>query len=111
MKLESVAGLGKKLEVVKLVQKEIAGRPYELRSEGADALRYGGGRYLFTLYGKPPVKSYMDYVYQGWVYPKNEVEPEVIVAINNLRDKSPTFILSENSENSESQISPDSQNF
>ena len=111
LKLENVAGLGKKLEVVKLVQKEIAGRPYELRSEGADALRYGGWRYLFTLYGKPPVKSYMDYVYQGWVYPKNEVEPEVIVAINNLRDKSPTFILSENSENSESQISPDSQNF
>ena len=83
-KLENVAGLGKKLEVVKLVQKEIAGRPYELRSEGADALRYGGWRYLFTLYGDPPVKSYMDYVYQDWLYPKKAVNPEKVVRVVNL---------------------------
>ena len=86
LKLDNVAGLGKKLAVVKVAQQEIAGRPYELRSEGEGSLRYGGWRYLFTLYGKPPVKSYMDYVYEDWLYPKSEAEPEVIVTVVNKVD-------------------------
>jgi len=83
LKLDNVAGLGRKLAVVKAAQQEIAGRPYELRSEGEGGLRYGGWRYLFTLYGAPPVKSYMDYVYEEWLYPKNEAGPEVILTILN----------------------------
>lgn len=83
LKLDNVAGLGKKLAVVRAAQEEIGENPYELRSEGEDALRYGGWRYLFTLYGNPPVKSYMDYVYQDWLYPKSKVEAEVILTILN----------------------------
>ena len=95
-RLTNIAGLGVKLKIVQEAQTRIAGHSYELRSEGQDSLRYGGWRYLFALSGNPPVKSYMDYVYQGWVYPKNEVEPEIVVAVNNLRDKTAMFTLSEN---------------
>jgi hypothetical protein len=109
LKLDNAAGLGKKLAVVKAAQAEIAGRPYELRSEGEEALRYGGWRYLFTLHGDPPVKSYMDYVYQGWVYPKSEVKPEVVVYIRNNLENWPDFTISEHSENSESRITPENQ--
>lgn len=90
-KLGNIAGLGNKLNLVKQAQKDIADRPYELRSEGE--LRYGGWRYLFTLYGKPPVKSYMDYVYQGWLYPDFGKKPEVIVEITNPDDTIPTAWL------------------
>lgn len=89
------AGLGKKLAVVQAAQKEIAGRPYELRSEGEGALRYGGWRYLFTLYGEEPVKSYMDYVYVDWLYPKSEFKPQLILTVINSVDKAPDFALEE----------------
>ena len=81
--LTNTAGLGAKLKIVQEAQAQIAGRPYELRSDGQDSLRYGGWRYLFTLYGNPPVKSYMDYVYQEWLYPKLEEKPEVVLTILN----------------------------
>jgi len=82
-RLTNIAGLGVKLKIVQEAQTQISGRPYELRSEGSNSLRYGGFRYLFTLYGNPPVKSYMDYVYEDWLYPKNEEESEVILTILN----------------------------
>ena len=82
-RLTNIAGLGAKLKIVEEAQAQIVGRPYELRSEGQDALRYGGWRYLFTLSGNPPVKSYMDYVYQNWLYPEIEEKPEVILTILN----------------------------
>ena len=85
-RLTNTAGLGQKLKLVQKAQSQIAGRPYELRSEGRDSLRYGGWRYLFTFYGNPPVKSYMDYVYEGWLYPKLEEKPEVILTIVNGDD-------------------------
>ncbi len=82
-RLTNTAGLGAKLKIVQEAQAQISGRPYELRSEGKDSLRYGGWRYLFTLFGNPPVKSYMDYVYQEWLYPKLEEKPEVVLTILN----------------------------
>ena len=81
--LTNTAGLGAKLKIVQEAQAQIVGRPYELRSEGSSSLRYGGWRYLFTLYGNPPVKSYMDYVYQNWLYPEIEEKPEVVLTILN----------------------------
>lgn len=95
LKLDNVAGLGKKLAVVKAAQAEINGRPYELRSGGEEGLRYGGWRYLFTLYGQEPVKSYMDYVYQDWLYPKSGVKSEAVVSIRNNLDDAPDFVISE----------------
>jgi len=85
-RLTNIAGLGAKLKIVEEAQAQIVGRPYELRSEGQDALRYGGWRYLFTLSGNPPVKSYMDYVYQNWLYPEIEEKPEVILTILNKEE-------------------------
>lgn len=84
----NVAGLGTKLRVVQEAQAQISGRPYELRSEGDDSLRYGGWRYLFTLFGNPPVKSYMDYVYEGWLYQKILEQPEVLITVFNNENKS-----------------------
>ena len=86
VRLTNIAGLGPKLKVVQEAQAQISGRPYELRSDGQGSLRYGGWRYLFTFYGNPPVKSYMDYVYEGWLYPKLEEKPEVILTIVNGDD-------------------------
>lgn len=86
VRLTNIAGLGAKLKIVKEAQAQISGRPYELRSEGQDSLRYGGWKYLFTLYGNPPVKSYMDYVYEGWLYQKLEEKPEVVLTILNGDD-------------------------
>lgn len=82
-RLTNIAGLSSKLKIVQEAQSQIAGRPYELRSEGEGGLRYGGWRYLFTLYGDPPVKSYMDYVYEDWLYPKVTVKPEIVVRVIN----------------------------
>jgi hypothetical protein len=89
--LDNVAGLGKKLEVVRQAQAAISGEPYELRSEGPDALRYGGWRYLFTLNGEAPVKSYMDYVYERWLYRPSEKHPETGITVVNPVDAPPSY--------------------
>lgn len=92
-KLGNMAGLGNKLEIVREARADIIGKPYELQSDGE--LRYGGWRYLFTIGGEAPVKSYMDYVYQGWVYPASGMKPEAVAVINNPADNIPSFYLKE----------------
>lgn len=103
-RLTNNAGLGGKLRAVQAATREIGNRPYELRSDGDpetgnDCFRYGGWRYLFTLQGNPPVKSYMDYVYAGWLYPPSSEFPKVIVTVTNLNDHPPTWTMQHNAEN------------
>lgn len=46
----------------------------------------GGYRYLFYLKGKEPVRSYMDYVYADWLYPRKDLaqeHPQTIAVIVN----------------------------
>ena len=90
--LENLANLGNKLDLVKQTQAQINSRPYELHSQG-QCFAYGGWRYLFTLYGNPPVKSYMDHVFANWVYPESNQKPELIVTINNSTTQLPSVTI------------------
>lgn len=95
-RLTNVAGLGGKLRVVRAANREINDRPYELRSDGdpktgSECFRFGGWRYLFTLHGNPPVKSYMDYVYEGWVYPSSGRDTQSVISVINPLDSSPRY--------------------
>lgn len=84
--------------MVQAVNREINDRPYELRSDGDpetgnECFRYGGWRYLFSLTSNPPVKSYMDYVYEGWVYKNLSVRPSTVVFIANPVNENPSAIV------------------
>jgi len=90
--LKNIANLGNKLNLVKQVQTQINSHPYELHSQG-ECFAYGGWRYLFTLYGNPPVKSYMDHVFVNWVYPESNQKPELIITIDNSTTQFPSATI------------------
>lgn len=70
MDMKNSFGLEKKKELIDWVEKEAAGYSYNLDSLGT-CHRFEGYRYLFEIYYKPPVSSYMD-PYFDWLYPPEE---------------------------------------
>lgn len=74
-----------KSKAVKFAIAKVGEQPFVLDSIGQN-FSWGGYRYLFYLYGHEPVKSYMDAVFAGWLYEKQETrdnQPEVAVVIVN----------------------------
>lgn len=77
-----------KMEIINFAKKYITGNKYALEAIG-DCPRYGGYRYLFDHYIKPPVSSYMD-PYFAWVYEdtleKSKVDYIVLLYLPDPRD-------------------------
>lgn len=84
------ASLGSKLQIAARALREMNDVPYELRSEGT-CFRYGGWRYIFGLFDRPPVRSYMDYVYDHWVYSTSGQQAEAIITVQNPNNRQPSF--------------------
>lgn len=73
-----------KSQAVKFAIERVNGQQFLLDSIGQN-FSWGGYRYLFYLYGHQPAKSYMDPLFAGWLYPKQnlETDPEIAVVIVN----------------------------
>jgi len=79
LELKNEFGLKKKLEAVEKTLGPLNGKSFALNS-GGECFGYGGWEYLFWFKGQEPVKSYIDPVYQGWLYDRakdKEAEFEV----------------------------------
>ena len=67
LKTDNAFGFGYKRQAVTYAINQVGPHPFYLDSIGSQA--YGGYRYLFWVYGKEPVHSFMDNVYGNWIYP------------------------------------------
>lgn len=78
-------GLQQKKEASRYALGQVNGRPYSLDSIGA-CFALGGYRYVYWLLGSQPNRSYMDYLYSGWLYPdswlKDDFGDLVVVMVN-----------------------------
>ena len=61
-----------KIKVVDFITHSVGDQPFSLDSIGQN-FALGGYRYLFYLRGKEPVRSYMDYIYGDWLYPRSNL--------------------------------------
>lgn len=68
-------GFKNKKQAVKWAIAQIGVRPFSLNSIG-NCFARSGYRYLFWLYAKEPTRSYIDYLYSGWLYPQNWTSDE-----------------------------------
>lgn len=73
-----------KSKAVKFAIEKVGEQPFVLDSIGQN-FSWGGYRYLFYLYGHDPIKSYMDPLFAGWLYPRQvpETDPKIAVVIVN----------------------------
>lgn len=74
-----------KMRAVEFIVEKTEKEQFSLDSIGQN-FTLGGYRYLFYLAGKEPVKSYMDYVYADWLYPKKDLwqdHPATVAVIVN----------------------------
>ena len=61
-------GLATKKKLIVEIMQKINNQSFNLQEEG-DCHKYGGWRYLFSIYGRIPVKSSEDQTF-GWLYPE-----------------------------------------
>lgn len=74
-----------KMRTVEFVAEKVGKDNFSLDSIGQN-FALGGYRYLFYLRGKEPVRSYMDYIYADWLYPKKDLwqdQPQTVAVIVN----------------------------
>lgn len=77
--------LADKMKITQFIIASVGTSSFSLDSIGQN-FALGGYRYLFYLHGKEPVKSYMDPLYAGWLYPKENLwqrHPELVAVIVN----------------------------
>ena len=74
-----------KMRAVEFIVEKTGQDQFSLDSIGQN-FALGGYRYLFYLQGKEPVRSYMDYIYADWLYPKKDLwqdHPQTVAVIVN----------------------------
>ena len=68
-------GFKNKSKAIRWATEQTKNKPFSLNSLGA-CFAWSGYRYLFWFYGSQPTKSYMDYLYGGWLYPQDWIAKE-----------------------------------
>ncbi len=86
---DSTVGLSAKHHLVNMVAEYMHGAPYALVEEGT-CHKYGGWRYLFSVYGYKPVASSAD-ASLGWLYPQDmhQGTPHYTVHVGATNEVSP----------------------
>ena len=82
-------GFGFKRQAVKYAIDQVDSHNFYLDSVGSQA--YGGYRFLFWLYGKEPIRGFMDNFYANWIYPlaSADIPTELGVILVNLSQFEP----------------------
>ncbi len=86
LQITASIGYKDKISAVKYAISEVGKKEFNLEMVGNGCNGYGY-RYLFTYLGKEPIKSYMDYQYEDWLYSKSPKEnPDYNVILVPLTD-------------------------
>lgn len=93
-KLQNSLGLLYKKQAIEFATKEVGQKDFSLESLSS-CWRYSGYRYLFAVFGKSPVKSYVDKSL-GYLYPKTPISQShpgtvVVMVIHDFAPETPTF--------------------
>lgn len=75
--VNAAVGYKDKIAAVKYAASIINGKDFDLEILGNRCNGYGY-RYLFTYIGKEPVKSYIDYQFAEWLYPKTQEKESTV---------------------------------
>lgn len=81
IRAQNSTGLAYKKEVIQFTMQEVGDEPFSLDSVST-CWKYSGYRYLFTVFGREPVKSYVDpnFAYLYGTTPVAENHPDTVVS-------------------------------